>query len=102
VLTSALPLARGEVVVPDDAIVVRFLPFQRESVLKSAEREHRRIGHYRLSSFADAPSPCKSAQETVDRLLRAAELDGLSREGNEKFLVTSAKELLDRGFGFHK
>ncbi len=88
--------------VPRDAVVIRFRPTQPDSVWNQACKEHKRIGHHRLSVFADTPREGEAQQDVIDRLLRASEV-GLNPEKNKKFTVcTSAAELLDLGFTFWK
>jgi hypothetical protein len=96
-------VARVEVIVPADAFVIRFRPFEPGRVLASAEKEYRRAGHYRLSVFADTAEPDERAEAVVKRLLQVAELDGIPTATNPKYtLCTAAGKLLDRGFVFHK
>jgi len=92
-----------EVIVPADALVVRFRPFEPNSVLASAAKEYRRAGHFRLSVFADTAEADEDIEAVVKRLLHVAELDGIAGATNPKYtLCAAAGKLLDRGFVFHK
>jgi hypothetical protein len=92
-----------QVAIPATALVIRFRPWEPERVLASAEKEHRRAGHHRLSVFADTARPGEDSAAVVQRLLQAAELDGIPPEKNPKYtLCTEAGNLLKEGFSFHK
>jgi hypothetical protein len=97
------PEAPGELVeMAGDAVVIRFRPTQPESVWNQACKEHRRIGRYRLSVFADVRRPDETEDGVIGRLLKASEV-GINPEKNKKFTVcTSSAELLDLGFTFWK
>jgi hypothetical protein len=92
-----------QVILPDDAMVIRFSPTQPQTVLGKALMEHRRIGTYGLSVFADAPRPGEDRDNLIKRLLKASELDGMDPIRNKKVWVCArAGELLARGFRFYK
>ena len=83
-----------------DALVIRFRPTAADSVWRSAEKEFKRIGRYRLSVFADVPVEGETDFELRVRLLRASELR-IDPAGNPKYFVCArAGDLLDRGFTF--
>jgi hypothetical protein len=86
-----------------DAVVIRFRPTVPDAVWQWAVKEHRRVGRYRLSVFADRRRVGETEQEAIGRLLKASELAGIDPEKNKKYcLCTSAAELLDLGFTFWK
>ena len=86
-----------------DALVIRFRPITAAAVLSSAQKEARRSGKYRISVFADAPRVDETEDSLIDRLLRASELTGVSRDGNPKYwLCARAGELLVLGYAFVK
>jgi hypothetical protein len=85
-----------------DAVVIRFWPIEPNRVWRKACEEHKRIGHHRLSVFADARRAHETQQDVIYRLLKASEV-GINPATNKKFtLCTSAAELLDLGFTFWK
>ena len=89
--------------VPPDAMVLRFRPTDPESVLNWARKEYRRSGRHRLSVFTDVAHDGEDEQSVVERLLAAAELQGIDPKGNPNFsLCRSARLLEERGFSFHK
>lgn len=88
---------------PPDAVVIRFKPIAPERVLAQAELEHTRIGRYWVSVFASARRRGESDEDVQLRLLRAAELDGISRDNWRRYFVCArAEQLVDRGFTFCK
>jgi hypothetical protein len=92
-----------QVQIPEEALVIRFRPTDPDRVLASAAKEYRRTGHYRLSVFAGAPAPGEDEAMLQDRLLRAAELDGIDLAKQPKYFVcTQAGMLLKGGFTFWK
>lgn len=95
--------SEATVAVPANAVVIRFRPTDPESVLRWAEKEHRRIGYYRLSVFADAPREREDEDAVVRRLLAVSELAGVDPAGNKRvFVCAKASELLRLNFTFHK
>jgi hypothetical protein len=95
--------ATGELAdVPRDAVAIRFRPTDPGAVWSWALKEHRRIGRYRLSLFADTRQGGETEQDAIERLLRASELGGIDPEKNRKYSVCTAAELLDLGFTFWK
>lgn len=88
---------------PDDAMVIRFRPTAPESVLSRAAVEHRRIGVYGLSVFADVARSGEDRDDLIKRLLKASELDGMDPEKNKNVWVCAeARELRKPGFSFYK
>lgn len=88
--------------VPRDAVVIRFRPWEPESVWNSACKEHRRIGRYRLSVFADVKRRGETEEQVIDRLLRVSELSIDPAKNRKYSLCTSAGKLADLGFTFWK
>jgi hypothetical protein len=87
---------------PGDAVVIRFRPWNPEDVWNWACKEHRRIGRYRLSVFADVRRGDETEEQVIDRLLKVSEL-GIDPAKNKKYsLCTSAAELADLGYTFWK
>jgi hypothetical protein len=85
-----------------DAVVIRFWPVDPDKVWKKATMENQRIGHHRLSVFADTRRAHETDQDVIYRLLKSSEV-GINPASNKKFTVcTSAAELLDLGFTFWK
>jgi hypothetical protein len=83
-----------------EAVVIRFRPTELDSVVRGAQKEHRRTGFHRLSVFAAAPQPDETQEQTEARLVRAAELEGINLESNSKYWVARRGELA--AFEFHK
>lgn len=87
---------------------MRFRPTAPDSVLNSAKKEHRRVGRYALSVFADVPRVwdngiAEEEQAVCRRLVRAAGLNsGIDLSGNPKYWVAPAASILDEGFLFIK
>lgn len=91
----------GELHVPPDMLVLRFSPTQPEALVRKAEQEFRRVGHYGLSVFAAAPVAAESEDALVQRLLEASKLAGI-RPGPKFYTCLRAGNLLDAGFVFIK
>lgn len=90
-------------VVPGDALVIRFRPTSPDSVLRKATAEFRRTGRYGVSVFASAGRTGETDAAWKKRLLGVAELVGMSPENHPKFYTcTEAQELYRRGFVFYK
>jgi hypothetical protein len=88
--------------VPEDALVIRFRPAMPADVLRSAEKEHKRIGRHRLSVFADAARAGETEERLLLRLLKAS-LPLINPAKNPKvFICTRARALLELGFTFWK
>lgn len=86
--------------VDPEAVVIRFRPTELDSVVKGAQKEHRRTGFHRLSVFAARPFPGETQEQTEARLVRAAQLEGINLNKNSNYWVTRRSELAD--FEFHK
>ena len=84
--------------------MIRFRPSEPAAILRSAQKEYRRSGKYRISVFADSKVEGETEDEQlIDRLLRAAQLSNIKPEGNKKFwLCARAAALMDDGFEFVK
>jgi hypothetical protein len=94
---------RADVVVPDDALVIRFRPTDPDSVLRRAGQEFQRTGRHGASVFVAARMPGESDAELKHRLLAVAELVGMNPENHPKFYVCArAGELYSRRFVFYK
>jgi hypothetical protein len=86
-----------------DALVIRFRPTDPDRVAILAEKEHRVTGRYGLSVFADTARSGEDTGALIDRLLAAAELDGIATDKNPKFyLCSAASELLSLPVRFYK
>lgn len=86
-----------------DAVVIRFSPMEPGALLKSAAKEYRRIGAYRVSVFADRLLPGEDLEDLVRRLLAVSELTGIDPTSNRKYwMCAGAQELRSRHFTFHK
>src|SRR5882724_5575224 len=86
--------------IPEDALVIRFRPTAPADVWRRAELEHRRIGRYRLSVFADIKRGQETDEDQRLRLLKVSEV-GIDPAKNPKYFVcTRARDLLVRGFTF--
>jgi hypothetical protein len=89
---------------PDrEALVIRFRPTAPDAILRQAQKEFRRTGAYRVSMFADTKRGDESDEDLINRLLSAAELDGVNPDNNPKFwFCARASDLMDDGFRFVK
>lgn len=85
------------------ALVIRFRPSDPDAVRRSALKEFRRSGNYRISIFADSRKGNESEGDLIVRLLNAAKLSNIAPEGNKRFWVCAqAASLFDAGFRFAK
>ena len=81
-------------------MVIRFRPTELESVMRWAQKEHRRTGHYRVSVFADIPRSGETQAQTEARLVGVAEATGIDLKKNPNHWVTRRSELAS--YEFHK
>lgn len=99
-----LAMASHPVSLDENAVVIRFRPTQAEAVLRSAQKEFRRVGHYGCSVYAGVPRDGESQEDVVRRVLQSADLAGMTvRSGNKKaFVCARASRIEEQGFAFLK
>ena len=95
------PALDGLTELPSDAMVVRFRPTAAEDVLRWAGKSHRAMfdparverTFYRISVFADVKRPGEDDEALLQRLIRAAGLDGLNLGKNKHCWIARSGDL---------
>ena len=90
-------------VIESEAIVVRFQPFTPENLFNRIDSDFQRTKKYRASCFVGIPLRHESSEMTVQKILAAAELGGIRKANNLKYIYCIRAEiLLNAGFAILK